>query len=294
MAFKLDGRRFATRAGGIARIEYDASRPLRDRIVGVDSETSRGIKASLARWYGDLETPGENRLIAALSLFYPVAFTFSDLNGKPVLARRVTSVRVRSAHGVVRLFEGKALLSPQWLQGSRVVSTPTGPVEKEILYSVERVIVDGANVVNRAQQNFYPRRQREFPITLLFYSARFSARDALFGFPVGSGVRLRHPDGRWTYHHFGSSAEVVVGGLARGEYWVEVDGPGLSFLRPVTLTRDQETKLEVLSYLDVVLTLGILGLTALGLLYIGRPHLFAFLQPRRVRSLLARPGGGER
>ena len=93
-------------------------------------------------------------------------------------------------------------------------------------------MVDGANVVNRAQQRFFPHRHRDVGVPLLLYSARFMARDALLGFPIGSGVRLRHPDGSWTYHPFRSSGEVVLDGLARGEYWVEVKALGFSFLRP--------------------------------------------------------------
>lgn len=296
MTFELDGRRFASRGDGVARIEFDSRTVLRDRLVAIPTETRPGINAVLGRWYGNLDRPGQTHVTAALGLHYAVKLSFTDLRGKPIDPERVTSVTVRSSNGVVHRIAGDKLLEPQWLQGVRTVSTPTGPTDKEILLSVERVIVDGANVVNRAQQRFYPRRQREAEIALLFYSARFSARDALLTFPVGSGVRLRHPDGHWTYHSFGSSAELVVDGLARGEYWVEVDGPGISFLRPVTLTRNQEVELEVLSYLDIALMFGVLGATALGLLYIGRPHLFYFLNPRRVRvrsrSLTRSPGGG--
>ena len=293
MMFTLDGQRFASRGDGIARITYTGSTPLRARLGSVETVTRPGVRASLGRWYGDLDRPGQKRLVAALNVYYAVEFSFENLRGELVDLSRVESLTLKSSHGVVHQVQGKAVREPQWLQGVRVISTREGPQEKDILQSIERVGVDGTNVVNRSQQRFYPHRQRHFGATLLLYSARFAARDALFGFPIGSGVRLRHPDGKWTYHPFHSSAELTVNGLARGEYWVEVKAPGLSFLRPVTLSRNQHVPLEVLSYLDVALVLGVLAATALGLLYIGRPHLFSVLGVLRPASLhLLAPQGG--
>jgi len=291
MTFELDGRRFASRGDGIARIEWDGRTALRDRLVAVPTETRPGIRAFLGRWYGNLDRPGQSTLTAALGLSYAVKLSFTNLREEQVASKRVSSVTLRSSTGIVYRFKGDEVRKRQWIQGVRTVSTPAGPREKDILISVDRVIVDGANVVNRAQQRFLPRRQDTVEVALLFYSARFSARDALFRLPLGSGVKLLHPDGRWTYHAFGSSAEVVVDGLARGDYSVEVDGPGISFLRPVTLSRDQEVELEVLSYADIGLAVGILVATALGLLYIGRPHLFARLKPRSIPGLAGSLGG---
>jgi hypothetical protein len=294
VTFTLDGRRFATRGDGVATIAYRGSAPLRERLAGLRTVTRPGVRASLARWYGDVDRPGQTKLVAALNVEYAVRFSFENLRSRRVPLERIESLSLKSSHGVVHWVGATGLRSEQWLQGVRVVSTPAGPVEKDILQSVQRVMVDGANVVNRAQQRFFPHRQREVGVTLLLYSARFAARDALLGFPIGSGVRLRHPDGSWTSHPFGPSAELVVQGLARGEYWVEVDAPGFSFLRPVTLSQNQEVPLEVLSYLDVALTFGVLALTALSLLYIGRPHLFAAfgnLRPGRMRPLVKRLGG---
>jgi hypothetical protein len=287
MTFTLDGRRFTSRGGGVARITYGGGSPLRDRLHGVETVTRPGVRASLGRWYGDLDRPGQKRLTAALNVAYAIDFSFENLRGQPVDPARVQFLSVRSSHGVVTEAQAESVRGRHWLQGVRVITTPDGPLAKDVLQSIERVKVDGTNVVNRAQQRFFPRKQREFGITLLLYSARFAARDALFGFPIGSGVRLRHPSGRWTYHPFTSSGKLVLGELARGEYWVEVKAPGLSFLRPVTLSRNQEVPLEVLSYADIGLTMAILAATALGLLYIGRPHLFAFigkLRPRHRRG----------
>jgi hypothetical protein len=290
MRFELDGRRFASRGGGLARIELGSNTPLRGRLVGVPTTTRPGLRATLLRWYGNIDKPGRTTVTAALGLHYAVRLTFTDLEGVHVDSKRVTSVTLRASNGVVQRVKGDEVSDPVWLQGKRVVSTPTGPVEKEILYSVERVVVDGANVVNRAQQRFYPHRTRNVEVALLFYSARFTARDALFGFGVGDGIKLTHPDGTSTYHAFESGNQVRVTALARGEYWVEVDGPGVSFLRPVTLSRNQVVELEVLSYLDLGLTFGILLATALGLLYIGRPHLFSFARVARIREQAARFG----
>jgi hypothetical protein len=127
--------------------------------------------------------------------------------------------------------------------------------------------------VNRNQQSFVPARTQKMRIELLLYPAHFSARDALLDFPLGSRVRLEYPNGRVERHAFGDNAELTLRSLPRGEYVVSVEGPGITFERPVALSREQTVELEVLSYLDIGLSLGVLASIALGLVLVGRPHL---------------------
>jgi hypothetical protein len=174
------------------------------------------------------------------------------------------------------------------LLGTRVVPRTERYVAKSVYWSVDRVEVEGANVVIRAQQRFFPARTRRLRLQLLFYSARFSAHDALLGIPIGSAVELRYPNGKVRTFPFRDGAQILLPALPRGSYKVKVRGPGLSFDRPIALSRNQVVKLEVLSWLDIGLVL-LFGLAAaIGLVLVGRPYLLSRL-PRRRRDAAATP-----
>jgi hypothetical protein len=178
---------------------------------------------------------------------------------------------------------------PKWLPGGRAVRRSTGLEETKILYSVDTVTVRGSNVVNSKQQRFYPSESRDWQIQLSLYAARFTARDALFRFPIGSGIQLEYPDGHTEQVPFESSGETTVTSLPRGTYHVKVDGPGLSFSRPIVLSRDQELQLEVISYYDMAAVSVLLTSIVLGLLFIGRPHLLFGRRGQPSQTGLGRP-----
>jgi transposase-like protein len=167
---------------------------------------------------------------------------------------------------------------PHWLQSSRVSRGTDGLEETKILYSVVSVVVDGANVVSEAQQRFYVQPNDVWPIKLMLYSARFTARDALFHFPIGSGIRLDYPDGRSQEFLFDSNDELEIRSLARGLYHVTVTGAkGIAPPTPLALSRDQDMQLLVLSNVDLSVMFAVAASLALGLLFFGRPHLLTFL-----------------
>ena len=142
------------------------------------------------------------------------------------------------------------------------------------------MMVDGSNVVNRGQQRFVPGKQRDVSISVLFFQATFSVRDTLFGFPLGSAIRLRFPDGRVRRYPLANGASLQLPALARGQYEVSVDARGFSFTQPVSLSRDQRVALRVTSYLDVALLGGAIGAILLGLLLVRRPRLRAAIRDR--------------
>jgi hypothetical protein len=271
------------RTNRFGRVTVKVNGPLRNRILVGDARVGPRSKAIFSRWYGNLDRAGAN-LTAALDLWFRFRWSFVDLKDRAVENQRVTSVHFRSSHGRARKFEQDEFGKWQWMQGSRVISTPEGPRRKNLYFTVEKVIVDKANVVNRAQQRFEAHRQNELAIKLLFYSAHFSASDALFKFPVGSGVKLTFPDGRVQHYELGPGAELTIDRLPRGEYWVEVEGPGMSFLRPVTLSRNQDVPLEVLTWVDIAFVFGVVFAIALGLLLVGRPWLLRYTRPSAYRT----------
>jgi hypothetical protein len=272
--FMVGGRTFRTNARGRALVVGSAPR-LADRIRIPDTEIAPGVRARFNR------RKEGNYLF---DLLYRVRMSFSDPAGRPVNSGRVNSVTFKGSHGVrLTMKPGRG----HWVQGIRVVTSSQGYRQKKLTWVVERATVEGSNVVNRNQQRFVPTRTRNMRVALLLYPAHFSARDALFGFPLGSHVSIEYPNGRVERHALGDDAEVTLPSLPRGHYAVSVVGPGITFERPVALSREQAVELEILSYLDVGLGLGVLASLALGLLLLGRPHLVGAPRGPSARLLRA-------
>jgi hypothetical protein len=225
-----------------------------------------------------------------ISLYARTQLRFVDPTGERVPTRRVTGALLKSGNGAQIRMEGG--VTPM-LQASRVLLTSRGPRSRPIGYALERVDVDGANVVNRAQRRFFPLRTARFHVPVLLHSARFVATDALFGGRAGKAVLLTYPSGRTVRIPLRDGAAGAVG-LPRGQYRVQADAPGYSVERTFWLSRDQVVDLGVVSYLDFAVVFGGLATLALGLLLAGRPalrrrllHVVAFPR-RRARALVRR------
>jgi len=251
-----------------------------------------GVRADLGRWYaiGGWRRPVADRYVlhAALDVSYTVTPRFVESSGRQVDRGRVSSVVVRSSDGTLHAFKGSQDLR---LHGTRVARIGSHLRAKDIQYSLQRVIVDGANVVNRGELRFRPRRARELTMRLRFYPARFVVRDAFFGFSTGSAIRLRFPDGRVERHELGRGGEVRLPSLPRGNYEVEVEAPGVLSKTPVSLSRGQQVELKVVSYLDLAIAaLAILAVSVL-LPLAARPDRLRVRIRRRARG---RPLGPSR
>jgi hypothetical protein len=188
--------------------------------------------------------------------------------------------------GTTHTFEGAG---PIWLPANRLTRRIGERLEsEEILYYFRDVTIDGANVINKGEQRFRIRPDDVWPVQVLLYSAHFSARDAMFGFPIGKGIELTYPDGRKEEFFFDSSnAEIVIPSLARGSYSARIIGIGGSAPpTPVHLSRDQSIELVMLSYLDMGVILGIPLAIALTFFFIGRPRWYHVLRhPSKYREL---------
>ncbi|HUT78212.1 MAG TPA: carboxypeptidase-like regulatory domain-containing protein, partial [Polyangia bacterium] len=234
---------------------------------------SQNARARFARVYG--------RPSGGLTLFFDVLHrvkpVFVNIDGEPVNPERVESITLKARTGAVRAIEGNR---PVWLHAKRVVPFAGGLEVKDIEWAVQEVLVDGSNVVNRAQLSFVPSAKGFYEVPLLFYSASFEVDDALLGFPIGSAIELRYPDGAVRKHELDDSGRVTLPALARGTYDVSVDGPGYSFTRPVSVTKDQQMTLQVVSYLDLLIAASVIITVVVGLLLVRRPALRT-----RVRAL---------
>jgi hypothetical protein len=244
------------------------------------SSPDPGVKAAFSRWQDNAYKPVRvieyhigKHYQAGFELSYLVNQEFTDLSGAPVDPQLVTDFTLKSSMGGRLTFTDTA---PRWLQGGRVVKRKQGLEETLLYYSVESVMVDGSSVVNRAQHRFFPADVREWTIPLLFYSARFTSKDAIFGFPVGEAVQIVAPDGEITLVPLEPDGTATVPSLPRGTYQVNIQGGGYSPLAPVALSRNQEVALEVISPLDLAFVGGLGFIVVTGLLFIGRRQLVFF------------------
>jgi hypothetical protein len=216
-----------------------------------------------------------DRLFGATLVAVTQTYTFSPRfvrRGGTLLAPGVVQgYTLKSRTGAVVTVKGS---SPVRLQGSRVVPFTGEFVSKDVEWAIQSVMVDGTNVVTRARNRFSPRELHgPYKVALLFFSARVTSSDAIFGFPLGKSVTLTYPSGRTRLIALSKDGTIDLTGLPRGNFKIKADAPGVSPERPLALSRDQVVDLKVISYLDLALALGVLGALAILLLVIRRPHL---------------------
>ena len=265
-AFRTDGR---------GRVQLPA--PSADdvqRVARVPRQLVRtGLRVEQSRWYPGLEL--------ALDVYRLVSFAFTDRNGASIDASTISTLTLKSTVGGVYRYRDAALRADHWLHAERVTTVQAGALVRPIEYSVQVVTVEGTNVVNRSQQRFDPNEVQDLSIWLLFFPAEFRVRDAMFGFPIGSSLRLTYPDGRELVvplEHGRASVE----SLPRGEYSVSVDGPGLALAVPLALSRPQDAEIMFLSYFDLAAaTMLIIGFL------VGLPLAARTIRRRRSRLAVA-------
>ena len=275
--FALDDRVFSSDDYGVARIEVAKAGTYHLELLPLETNDP-DIQMAFGRWGDDyflpsrdIEIPLKKSLDVGLEVSYQVGQNFVDLDGKAVNQSRITSITLKGSNGATYTFEDNL---PHWLPAGRVIRLNNGLEETKILYSVISVMIDGSNVVSQAQQRFYAHPNDLWTVKLLLYSAGFTARDALFRFPIGTGIHMEYPDGDVQAFNFNANNEHTSTGLARGIYRVTVTGAeGYAPPTPIALSRNQDVELMVFSYLDMGVLLSIGMLVALGLLFFGRPYL---------------------
>jgi hypothetical protein len=271
--FELDGQRAVTNQRGIATIQVPKwSTMLRQRIHVLDSTQPNGSHTQFIGWR-EWTNSHDADVMAIFSISEPVSFSFVDLAGAPVEPSLVSSLVIKSNTGVILKFSGDEVKKPQLLTTSSVVPTAQGLRNKQTYYVVDQVVINGSDVVHRSQQRATFGTNRNWQISLLFYSVQFVAHDAFFHNPLGKEVRVVAADGSTQTYSLAADGTAILPRVPRGDYKVSVLGAGYSPPRPVTLTRDQAVDLEVVSKLDFLLIMGILGVFAIGLLLVGRPFI---------------------
>ena len=285
--FSLDGKVFASDVYGVARIQVSQAGKYQLDILPLEVK-DENIQMHFGRWGDDefatsrqIEIPLQKPLEVGFEVSYKVSQTFVDLDYQPVDSSRITSITYKGSNGATFTFEDTG---PHWLPAGRVIRLNNGLQETKILYSVMSVVIDGANVVSQAQQRFYVHENDLWNLQVLLYAVRFTANDALFGFPIGNGILMEYPDGDVQTYTFDPEHGYEIDGLARGIYRVTVTGAqGYAPPTPIALSRDQDVQLMVFSYLDMGFLASIGLLLSVGLLAYGRPYIFKQIWDFRKR-----------
>jgi len=250
----LDGVTVLSDDQGKAHFE-DA--PVSDRTLGdriTLTEATLPIDGQQALVRADRVYPSSREPLLALDVSYLVTFDFSSIEGSPVDASSIEAFAVKSETGEkVEVTPGEA----EWLQGSRVIKRTDGMEVKELRWSVQRVDFAGSNVVNAAQQEFFPAREQDVDVQLLFFGLDVQVHDAMFGFSYDGAIELGYPDGRTRRFALDDAGRLSVPELPRGDYTLTILGPGPQVTRPLAVSRDQSLELAFHSWLDIASVLGV-------------------------------------
>jgi len=291
--FLVDGRPYKADSQGVVRVKV--SRLDRHKVAVVDRkipDAQRGRNYEFVKWYqrnhesyldelSGLTLKRNLRIRAAYRATYLLEYSFVDKARSPVDRTRVSRVEFHGDNGHTRTGNGSGRLT---LVGVRPVVSGGTIIAKKVSYTVQRVDVDGSNVVQVNAQRFVPSQKTKVVIPLQLHTVHFSTRDVLFGDPVGSAVWLKYPDGHRVRVPLDASGKATVERLARGSYTVEVDAPGISFERPLALSRNQYVDLQHVSRLDIAVAAGTLTAFVFGLYLIRVRGRTGMLRSARINS----------
>jgi len=299
--FTVDGTLHRSDAQGVVRIWLaPGSRP--HKITVVDSKVSKQNQNQtlrFVRWYyGNHEQDYRSQLTgvkirrnlrvkAAFRATVTLHYSFVDQAKAPVNRARVSRVEFRGDHGQTVTGNGSGTLT---VVGIRPVVSGGTLLAKQVRYSVQRVDVDGSNVVQVNSQQFVPIHRSAVVVPLLLRTAHFSTRDFLFNNPVGRSVQLTYPDGHTATVPLDADGKATVEGLARGSYTVRVDASGLSFQRPFVLSRNQYVELPILTLIDLGVIAGAMLAVVVALYLLRARSRAALTRAARVRAAAARLG----
>ncbi len=274
VTFQLNGQQFVTGEDGSASIQVNKPGTYRlEALISLYNDPTQRIQ--FGRWlednfqpYTEIQVPTNKVIPVGLNIFNLVGETFVDLDGLPVNPDRISQFTIRSEQGDTFVLNSG---NSRWLPASRITRQANGLVVTKLLYSVVNVSLDGSNVVNSSQQQFYAEPNDTWKISLLLYGLHIQVSDGLFGSAAGKSVNLIFPNGKIVNYPLDSTGALDIHGLARGNYTLQVIGAaGVGNRMPVALSRNQDANLKILTYTDLGIV-GTLGLfVALALLLYGR------------------------
>ncbi|HEX8990493.1 MAG TPA: hypothetical protein VF784_02345 [Anaerolineales bacterium] len=289
--FIFNDQTATTDASGTVKFSVDHVDTYHIQIQPPAQSGNPNVKYAFDRWsdndvsvYHEIAFPVNRPLQAGFLVDNQVNLKYMDQVEQPVDAARISAARIRAAGMFYALANSPTSV---WLPTNHILHRVGGVLQSEpAIYYIDDVTIAGANVVNQGQQRFLVTPGITWPIHLFLYPATFTAHDALFRNPLGTGILLQYPDGARQQLAFDpGSKRVQLNSLPRGIYRVSVQGaPGLEPSIPLSLSHAGTFDMNVISRLDLAILLGVPLLVALILLVIGRTNAFAWLAPQRRAS----------
>ena len=223
---------------------------------------------------------------AAFAVQYRVSARFVDGQGRPVDPGTISTVTLKTDTGAVLNLPTSGTT---WLDGALPRYQKSALVTGQVRYSLQSVVLGGANVVDAGRQRLEPGSNPTPTFTLQFHDLTIRAHDALFHSAVGDTVELTYPDGTVRTAAFGPDHTATLHHLPRGEYAVRLKGVhGMALAQHLVLSKDTTVDLTVVGRADLAALGTALALFAVGMLLFGRAGLRGYLRsiPRRLRRSL--------
>jgi hypothetical protein len=207
---------------------------------------------------------------AAFAVQYPVTARFVDQQGQSLDSGRVSVMTVRSSTGQVLNLPSNATV---WLDAWQPTYSDSVLSGGEVSYSLERVVIDGGNVVDAGRQRFRPAEGATVTVTAKLYDLTITAHDALFHSRLGTEVVITNPDGTRRVVAFDRDHSATLEHLPRGTYHVVVRaGSGVVSAEQLVLSRTRTADPAVVNVRDQVTIAAAVVAWMIGLLLAGRAH----------------------
>lgn len=291
--FQFDGQPITTNASGVAAVTEQHNFSLHTLTLAQTHLATADRQYSFARWAGQrdpnqafiatvrgLPMRANYTVTAGFTVSCPVSPRLVEQTGSVLAPPRVSELSVLSDVGQSATLHVSGV---SWLPCAAPAYRDSQLSIRNLQYSVQTMLVSGANVVHAGVERFSPISTPDPKIIGYFYSLRMTAHDALFGGGVGSYALLTMPNHTVRRVAFGPTHIATLRDLPSGTYQVTVKAGGASVAgQDVRLSRDQTADLTAVSSYDVAVLA-----VALLIVVVGLP-LLSGSQRRRVVSLARR------
>ena len=291
--FSFDGTTLVTGPRGMATVTERHNFSLHTLRLLTTRVSKPGRRYIFARWAGQrdpnqafvpmvhgLPMRADYTVTAGFSARCPVTPHFTDQHGAALDPGRITQVSVRSDAGRTMR------LSPSgttWLPCVTAAYVDSAMRKKEVQYSVQSVMISGANIVHAGVERFWPGRTARPRVVGYFHDLTIASHDALFGAGTGTVALLTQPNHLVRRVPLGTGHSVTLSNLPQGEYRVDVKaGSAIISAQSLRLSRDQSVNLTAVSRADLATIGGVALFIVLGL------PLLSGSRRRRLLGLLRR------
>lgn len=294
--FTFDGTTLVTGPRGVAAVTERHNFSLHTLRLLNTRVSKPGRRYTFARWAGQrdpnqafvptvrgLPMRADYTVTAAFSAQCPVAPHFTDQHGAALDPGRITQVSIRSD-------AGRAIsLSPSgttWVPCVMAAYVDSAMRKDDVQYSVQSVMISGANIVHAGVERFWPGRTAHPRVVGYFHDLTIASHDALFGAGTGTVALVTQPNHLVRRVTLGTRHSATLSNLPQGEYRVDVKaGSAIISAQSLRLSRDQSVDLTAVSRADLATIGGVTLLIMLGLPLLSGPR------RRRLLGLLRRQRG---